>query len=46
MGKVMELYNELNSKNLAVDTASFYEAGYDGPYQFANRHNEVWIKKL
>jgi len=23
----------------------FYSAGYDGPYQFTNRRNEVWVQK-
>jgi len=23
----------------------FFEAGYDGPYTFRNRHNEVWLVK-
>lgn len=29
-----------------VDTAYFDIASYDGPYQFHNRHNEVWLVKV
>ncbi|XP_076444048.1 heme-binding protein 2-like [Babylonia areolata] len=47
--KVMELYKALSSDTKtasSVETHYYYTAGYDGPYQFANRHNEVWIQKL
>jgi len=43
---VMALYNSLQAKNLSVDTTVYFDAGYDGPYQFAHRHNEVWIMKM
>ena len=42
----MALYNTLRTASVNVDTTEFYDAGYDGPYQFANRHNEVWIRKM
>jgi len=40
------LYNSLPKSVVSVDTQSFYSAGYDGPYQFTNRHNEIWIRRL
>jgi len=43
---IMSLYNSLEAKSLNVDTTFYFDAGYDGPYQFAHRHNEVWIAKL
>jgi len=45
---VMAFYQTLQDKNMhqQVDTAAFFTAGYDGPYEFAHRHNEVWIRKL
>ncbi|KAK7486767.1 hypothetical protein BaRGS_00021914, partial [Batillaria attramentaria] len=42
-----DLYQSLpKSSNVTVDTQAFYSAGYDGPYQFSHRHNEVWIRRL
>lgn len=34
------------SKITKVNGTFFYTAGYDGPYQFQNRHNEVWLVKV
>ena len=44
--KVVELHKTLSAANLKVDSTEFYEASYEGPYQFADRHNEVWLRKL
>lgn len=42
-----DLYASLpKSGGVNVDTTSFYSAGYDGPYQFSHRHNEIWIRRL
>lgn len=29
-----------------VEDKYFFNAVYDGPYTFKNRHNEVWVKKV
>ncbi|KAK7116250.1 heme-binding protein 2-like [Littorina saxatilis] len=44
----VELYKNLatNNKHTNVDKKQYNEASYDGPYQFADRHNEIWIGKL
>jgi len=37
------LARDVKAAGYSVDESYFYEAGYDNPYQFQNRHNEVWI---
>ncbi|KAL8586443.1 hypothetical protein ACOMHN_050038 [Nucella lapillus] len=46
---VMSLYQTLSSDTktaASVDTKFYYTAGYDGPYRFDNRHNEVWVQRV
>lgn len=41
------LHKDLVSNNMtSVDKTSFFTAGYDSPFHFLKRRNEVWIKKL
>ena len=50
MRKVEQHYNEL-VKSLKRDglgeddfrTDAIYSAGYDSPWKFFNRHNEIWL---
>lgn len=50
MKKVEQHYNEL-VESLKKDgfgeedygTDAFYSAGYDSPWKFSNRHNEIWL---
>jgi len=42
---VEKLSNDLSNDGLDFTTDFFFEAGYDGPYTFFNRHNEVWLAK-
>ncbi|XP_072166426.1 heme-binding protein 2-like [Diadema setosum] len=37
------LARELTSANKAYESSFYYTAGYDGPYTFMNRRNEVWF---
>eukprot|EP01024_Parvocaulis_polyphysoides_P068568 TRINITY_DN83664_c1_g1_i1.p1 TRINITY_DN83664_c1_g1~~TRINITY_DN83664_c1_g1_i1.p1 ORF type:complete len:241 (+),score=13.07 TRINITY_DN83664_c1_g1_i1:69-725(+) len=37
----------LTSANITdFDSTFFYMAGYDSPFRFIDRHNEVWLKKI
>jgi len=44
--EAMELASDLSAKDLPFSTAAYHQAGYDGPYTFFNRHNEVWLQKI
>ncbi|GFN90992.1 heme-binding protein 2-like [Plakobranchus ocellatus] len=39
------LSTDLSTAEIAVEGSFFFMAGYDGPYTFINRRNEVWIVK-
>jgi len=39
------LAKEVLTAGYSLEDKYFYEAGYDNPYQFQNRHNEVWLVK-
>jgi len=40
---VRTLAADLTDDGYSVDDSFYYEAGYDGPYSFTARHNEVWL---
>jgi len=39
------LARDVLAAGYSVEDKYFFEAGYDSPYQFQNRHNEVWLVK-
>jgi len=41
-----QLSSDIATTSAVVETRYFFQAGYDGPYTFVGRHNEIWIKKL
>ncbi|KAK3764158.1 hypothetical protein RRG08_044088 [Elysia crispata] len=45
MDNLAKLSEDLTGSNFSFEDAFFFTAGYDGPYTFVNRHNEVWIQK-
>ena len=40
--QLAQLKQQLGSLN-KYDTTVYYTAGYDSPFSFTNRHNEVWL---
>jgi len=40
-----KLATELTTSGASVEDKFFFDAGYDGPYTFLGRHNEVWLLK-
>ncbi|RUS88203.1 hypothetical protein EGW08_004035 [Elysia chlorotica] len=45
LDNLAKLSGDLVVAGFPIEDAYFFTAGYDGPYTFLNRHNEVWIKK-
>ena len=41
-----KLGNLLNEENIKFNNAQYYYAGYDSPYKFWNRHNEIWVELI
>ena len=41
-----EFISDLNAANKKYADNIFFTAGYDGPYTFSNRHNELWVVPL
>ena len=44
--KLEEFIQDLDAANKRYADNVFLTAGYDGPYQFSNRHNELWVVAL
>ena len=38
-----EFIGDLDAANKKYADNIFLTAGYDGPYTFTNRHNELWV---
>lgn len=45
-GKATELMGRLRDAKLPFDAKQWYTVGYDSPFTFFNRHNEVWVPKM
>merc|ERR1711963_1185 len=45
MQAALALSQKLSAEGVAFQHDQWFTAGYDGPYQLLNRHNEVWIQK-
>lgn len=43
--KATELIKTLEAAKEPFSNQYWFTAGYDSPYQLANRHNEVWVPK-
>lgn len=43
--KASELIKKLEASKEPFSTSFWFTAGYDSPYQLANRRNEVWIPR-
>jgi hypothetical protein len=41
-----KLGNFLVQKNIGFSNEQYYYAGYDAPYKFWSRHNEIWVELL
>ena len=41
-----ELKSTLSRNRAAHDSSHFFTAGYDSPFTFVHRHNEVWVEAL
>jgi hypothetical protein len=41
-----KLGNLLNQKNIRFNNEQYYYAGYDSPFKFWSRHNEIWVELL
>jgi hypothetical protein len=44
--KATELMTKLRAAGQKFDAASWWTAGYNGPYDLIDRHNEVWVRAL
>ena len=40
---IEKLRTDLNKEGSAYITDFYFAAGYDSPYRFLDRHNEVWL---
>jgi hypothetical protein len=43
--KAQQLIKKLEASKEPFNSQFWFTAGYDSPYQLANRHNEVWVPK-
>jgi hypothetical protein len=43
---LVKLGTYLNSQNIRYVNDYFFYAGYDAPYKFWNRHNEIWVELI
>jgi hypothetical protein len=43
--KAAELIKKLEAAKEPFSTTHWFTAGYDSPYQLANRHNEIWVPR-
>lgn len=37
------LISILEKEGIEVESAVYYAAGYDSPFELFNRHNEIWV---
>eukprot|EP00088_Acartia_fossae_P040921 TRINITY_DN42670_c0_g1_i1.p1 TRINITY_DN42670_c0_g1~~TRINITY_DN42670_c0_g1_i1.p1 ORF type:complete len:215 (-),score=62.40 TRINITY_DN42670_c0_g1_i1:64-684(-) len=43
--EAQDLNNKLTELSLNFDTSSYWKVGYDAPFKFWNRRNEIWYLK-
>merc|ERR1711954_581283 len=46
MSEAAKLQEELANKGLNFENSRYYRVGYDAPFKFWNRRNEIWYEKL
>jgi len=40
------LAQKLTDQGVAFDRSRYYRVGYDAPFKFWNRRNEIWYPKM